>query len=83
MFTAIFTSRFTVQITTHEGVLGYLDNYQFYNYWLMFIHKGVYGSGILYAKAAQTVVLNTSSPLVMESGQARCAWGKCGEGGLA
>ena len=61
-----------LQITTHEGVIGYLDNYEYFSYWSMFIHNGSYGSGVLYAKPQRTVVLNTTAPVMKESGQARC-----------
>ncbi len=62
-----------VQMATHEGVIGYLDNYELITYWNMFIHRGNYGSGILFGNATKTVVLNTSSPIVRENGVARCA----------
>jgi len=65
----------TSYIRTHEGVMGYLDNYQFLNYWQLFAHRGLYNSAAVNTnvKANTTVVLNMTMPLMKDTGQIRWA----------
>ncbi|KAJ9516034.1 hypothetical protein QJQ45_024447 [Haematococcus lacustris] len=62
-------------IVTHDGVMGYLDNYDYESYWAMFQHRGIYTTNQLFygVNASRTVVLNMTSPLLNATGQLRWA----------
>jgi hypothetical protein len=58
---------------THDGILGYLDNYELYDYWSLFTHHGLYGDGLLSKPADQTVTLRMTQPLLEANGMLRWA----------
>lgn len=60
-------------VRTHEGVLGYLDNYEFEHWFKQFSHTGgvSYFSGVLFFKANRTITLNITQPVISESGMIR------------
>jgi hypothetical protein len=63
----------TTYIKTHEAVMGYLDNYEFLDYWQLFAHRGLYNAAAVNdkVKANKTVVLNMTMPMMKDSGQIR------------
>eukprot|EP00955_Chlamydomonas_euryale_P092169 364685-Chlamydomonas_euryale.AAC.10 len=71
-------------VRTHEGVLGYLDNYDYELWFKQFSHTGGsdYFSGVLWFDANRTITLNITQPIVSETGMIRCArvfsrrWGR-------
>ncbi|KAG1675974.1 hypothetical protein FOA52_014218 [Chlamydomonas sp. UWO 241] len=65
----------TSYIRTNEGVLGYLDNYEYEFYYRQFSHTGgtSYFAGILFGAADQKIVLNITQPVVTASGMIRWA----------
>jgi hypothetical protein len=61
------------QVVSHPGILGILDNWEFYEYYQLFQHGGSYGTDVLnYQLAARQVTLNMSNPLLSENGAIRC-----------
>eukprot|EP00199_Chlamydomonas_sp_CCMP681_P000320 CAMPEP_0119105092 /NCGR_PEP_ID=MMETSP1180-20130426/3149_1 /TAXON_ID=3052 ORGANISM="Chlamydomonas cf sp, Strain CCMP681" /NCGR_SAMPLE_ID=MMETSP1180 /ASSEMBLY_ACC=CAM_ASM_000741 /LENGTH=596 /DNA_ID=CAMNT_0007090057 /DNA_START=170 /DNA_END=1960 /DNA_ORIENTATION=+ len=62
-------------IVTADGVLGYLDNYEYWDYWQMFAHRGLYTADTLHpgTVAARLVVLNMTAPVLAATGQLRWA----------
>lgn len=55
--------------------MGTLDNYKYWDYWNLFLHRGIYTASALYYDLVpnKTVVLNQTMPMLQENGMIRCA----------
>eukprot|EP00798_Chlamydomonas_sp_ICE-L_P001752 gene1752-33161_t len=71
--TVPWTDQFANYLRSNDGVLGYLDNYELEVYWKSFTHGGSYGNGVLTPTPDKQIVLNTTSPSLMENGVPRWA----------
>mmetsp|Transcript_37681 Transcript_37681/g.83915 ORF Transcript_37681/g.83915 Transcript_37681/m.83915 type:complete len:698 (-) Transcript_37681:961-3054(-) len=63
----------TAQVMSNDGILGYIDNYDFETWWGLFVHRGLYGDGVLFGKDARTITLNQTQPIITENGMVRWA----------